>query len=133
MASHDKNGSTRVRKATSLVASLAGCVAVGLAFAIAPAGPASAAGGCGDRHFCAFDNAGYTGLLLDSTAGRGSRFVDVANDRVSSGSNRSYNQWVGVNERTGLPDQQIFKFGPRTDVSYVGATANDKIDHFDVY
>jgi Peptidase inhibitor family I36 len=133
MTINDESSSARRRTARRLLASVGACAAIGLAAALAPAGTASAAGGCLDRHFCAFEHAGYVGKLLDSTAPRGSRFIDVANDRVTSGSNRSYNQWVGVNERTGLPDQQIFKFGPRTDVSNVGPTANDKIDHFDVY
>ena len=95
-------------------------------------GPASAAGGCVAGHFCAFDNANYGIMLLDSTAGRGSNAVNVADDRVTSGSNRTANSWVGVTKRTGLPDQTVFTFSAYTDVSNVGSNANDKIDHFNV-
>ena len=96
------------------------------------AGPASAAGGCAAGHFCAFDNSNYGNMLLDSTAGRGTNAVNVADDRTSSGSNRTGNSWVGVTKRTGLPDQTVFTFSANTDVSYVGGNSNDKIDHFDV-
>jgi hypothetical protein len=109
-----------------------GIVALTAAAVLLPGGSAEAAGGCSSGHFCAFDNAGYTGLLLDSTAPRGSNQVSVANDRTSSGSNRTGNSWVGKTRRTGLPDQTLFTFGANTDVSYIGDGANDKIDFFDV-
>lgn len=105
---------------------------LGTAVALVPAGQASAAGGCRANNFCAFKDANYIGMLLQSSAPRGTNNVGVARDQVSSGSNLTPNTWVGVNIRTGLPDQNIFRFGPNTDVPYVGDAANDHIDHFDV-
>ena len=106
-----------------------------LAGAVSPlflAGPAQAAAPhCNTGYFCAFNNLNYNGLVLKSSAPRGSR-ADVWNDVVSSGSNNTYNTWVGVTQRTRLPDQTVFRFGPKTEVGYVGAGANDRIDHFNV-
>jgi Peptidase inhibitor family I36 len=82
--------------------------------------------------FCAYDHAGYHDELLRSAAPRGRNGINVANDRVSSGRNRTANTWVGITQRTVLPDQTVFRFGPFTNVSNVGPAANDKIDHFNV-
>jgi hypothetical protein len=107
----------------------AGLLAIGAPIVFA--GPAAAAGGCPAGSFCAFDNINYGVLLIRSSAGYGAK-VDVADDRISSGSNRTGNNWVGRSRRTGLPDQTVFTFSPYSDVSWIGSNANDKIDHFDV-
>jgi peptidoglycan hydrolase-like protein with peptidoglycan-binding domain len=88
---------------------------------------------CPEGNFCAFADANYGGgRLLQSAAGRGSNRVDVANDQVSSTSNRTGNQWLGVNTRDNRPDEVVFRSAPHSNNSYVGNSANDKIDHFDV-
>lgn len=115
-----------------IIATAAAALAAGTITPLFLAGPAQAAAPhCSSGYFCAFNNINYSGLLLKSSAGRGAR-ADVANDLVSSGSNNTNNLWVGVTRRTGLPDQTVFRFGPKTEVGYVGAGANDRIDHFNV-
>lgn len=58
--------------------------------------------------------------------------VDVAADVVSSGKNGTSFYFRGMNEHTFLPDECVFYWSPHTAVSYVGNSANDKIDHFAV-
>jgi hypothetical protein len=118
---------TQARK----LAALAAFAAAGSVIALAPSAPAQAAGGCHANNFCAFRDDHFRGLLLESSAPRGTNNIGVARDEVSSGSNRTNNTWVGVNVRSHLPDQVVFRFGPG-DTAWVGAAANDKIDHFDV-
>ncbi|SDM53348.1 peptidase inhibitor family I36 protein [Allokutzneria albata] len=99
---------------------------------LSAAAPATAAPlKCATGYFCAYEHINFTGaVLVQSRAGRGST-VDAPNDRTSSGSNNTGNQWVGVNSRTGIPDDDVYKWAPYTDASTIGS-ANDKIDHFDV-
>lgn len=121
----------RSRAAQALVAVAIAACSVAAVQAIG-SGPASAAGGCAAGRFCAFNDNDYRGLLLSSAAARGSNAVDVGDNLTSSGSNLTSNNWVGVTKRTGLPDQTVFTFAAGTDVPWVGAGANDRIDHFNV-
>ncbi|GGK21698.1 hypothetical protein GCM10011583_62130 [Streptomyces camponoticapitis] len=84
---------------------------------------------CQSGYFCAYIHANYGGQLLRSSAGRGSR-VQVGGG-TSSGSNNTANEWVGVNDLTGVPDDDIFKWAPYTEAN-VGSAANDKINYFRV-
>lgn len=129
---HTNNQTATSKRACNRLAMIVASLVVAGAASVALAAPAAAAGGCSNGHFCAFDHVNYSGMLLDSTAGRGSNRVEVADDRVSSGSNRTGNSWEGVTVRSGRPDQVVFRFAPYTDVAHVGSAANDKIDHFDV-
>ena len=98
---------------------------------LSAAAPASAAPlKCAAGYFCAYEHINFTGaVLVQSRAGRGAT-VDAPNDRTSSGSNNTSNQWVGVNLRIGIGDD-VYKWAPYTDASTIGS-ANDKIDQFDV-
>lgn len=93
---------------------------------VAVAGPALAA--CDVGRFCAFNLTDYGDKVLDSGAGAGSSFVDVADDVVSSAKNRTGNNWCGV-ESDGWPDQTIFAFANNTWYSTLGSD-NNMIDHF---
>ncbi|MFI6080332.1 peptidase inhibitor family I36 protein [Streptomyces sp. NPDC051217] len=84
---------------------------------------------CQSGYFCAYIHANYNGQLLKSSAGRGSR-VQVGGG-TSSGSNNTANEWVGVNDLTGVPDDDIFKWAPYTEAN-IGSAANDKINYFRV-
>lgn len=118
----------RIRLATLATAlAAAGAAAVGLA---APASASAAS--CLPGVFCAYADAHWGGVVLQSRAGRGSNRVDVANDMVSSVINNTGSQWLGVNTRSRRSDQVVFRSGPYSDNAYVGNSANDKIDHFDV-
>lgn len=129
---HTSNQAATSKRACSRLAMIVASLAVAGVASVALVAPAAAAGGCPDGSFCAFDNVNYDGMLLKSNAGRGSNRVDVADDRVSSASNLTGNNWEGVTTRTGLPDEVVFRFAPYTDVARIGRGANDKIDHFDV-
>ena len=114
------------------IASLVAAASAFGALSVALAGPAAAATPCPSGNFCAYDDINYGGaILLNSVARAGSNRVDVADDRVSSAINHTGNRWEGVTVRRGLPDQIVFRFGPASNVSWVGG-ANDKIDHFNV-
>ncbi|WP_331768003.1 peptidase inhibitor family I36 protein [Embleya sp. NBC_00896] len=85
---------------------------------------------CQRGYFCAYIHANYSGELLKSQAGRGSR-VDVGGG-TSSGSNNTANEWVGVNDLCcGVPDDDVFKWAPYTEAN-VNSSANDKINYFRV-
>lgn len=94
--------------------------------------PAGAHCGIQSGHFCAYANAGYGVLVLHKADARRDEEVDVADDVVSSGKNGTSFYFRGMNEHTFLPDECIFYWSPHTAVSYVGDSANDKIDHFSV-
>lgn len=93
---------------------------------VAVAGPALAA--CDVGRFCAFNATDFGDKILDSGAGAGSSFVDVADNLTSSAKNRTGNNWCGV-ESNGWPDQTIFAFANNTWYSTLGS-ANNEIDHF---
>lgn len=84
---------------------------------------------CQDGFFCAYINVNYNGQILKSNAGSGQR-VQVAGG-TSSGSNATSNNWTGVNELSGLPDDDIFTWAPGTDAN-LGSAQNDKINYFNV-
>lgn len=106
----------------STVVLLIGLLVVGAA---APA----LASDCNSGRFCAFDGTNYVHpKLLDSGAAAGTNNVDVADDLVSSGKNRTGNRWCAVNN--GFPgDDTIWNFAPNTNVSTLGSQ-NNKTDHF---
>ncbi|WP_330176607.1 peptidase inhibitor family I36 protein [Streptomyces sp. NBC_01498] len=97
-------------------------------FRSAESAVAPAALRCPRGTFCAYIHANYSGELMRSSAGRGSR-VQVSGG-TSSGSNNTGNQWVGVNEIPG-PDDDVWKWAPYSEGN-VSSAANDKINHFDV-
>lgn len=108
-------------------------VVISIPALLLPAGPAAAADTCASDHFCAYQNAGYRGKILDSRAVSGAQ-VDVADNQVTSAMNNRNNRWDGISIRPGpIPDQTVFRFAAQTDYSNVGAPANDKIDYFDVH
>lgn len=112
------------------IATLAAISAIGMsATTMLVATPAAAHSSCGVDRFCAYREHGYTNKLIESAATRGAN-VDVADNLVSSVSNRRNNAWFGRDGRGALPDITVFTFGPQTDVSYVGDGPNDKIDYF---
>lgn len=86
---------------------------------------------CTNGYFCAWEHDNFEGrLYTKSRAGRGSQ-VDVADGKISSGSNATGNQWVGVNAHSGGWDDDVYKWAPYTEAGSIGS-ASDKIDHFDV-
>jgi hypothetical protein len=112
-----------------VVALAVGATALGVAAALAPTGVASAAGGCSADRFCAFQDANFSITMIQSAATRG-QTVDVTDNLVTSVSNLRNNAWFGRDGRGALPDVTVFTFAPQTDVSNVGAGANDRIDFF---
>lgn len=108
-------------------------VVLGLAFGVVAMAGGPALGDCGLQtgHFCAYRDANYGTLLLHSSAGVNSE-VDVADNVVSSGKNGTGNYWWGMDEHTFLPDECVVYWAPHTAISYVGSSANDRIDHFAV-
>ncbi|MCP3803044.1 peptidase inhibitor family I36 protein [Allokutzneria sp. A3M-2-11 16] len=115
----------------SRVLSAVAVSALATAGLLSAAAPATAAPlKCATGYFCAYEHINFTGaVLIQSRAGRGAR-VDAPDNRTSSGSNNTGNQWVGVNIRLGIHDD-VYKWAPYTDASTIPG-ANDKIDFFDV-
>ena len=113
-----------------------GVSALGCALIAATCGASAYAasnnGVCESGEFCAFAYSGYGTLILESQAPVGTGNVQVAHDTTSSVKNNTANCWIGVNERTLLPDQQLILIPQYTALSVLGVGVDNKIDHFKV-
>jgi hypothetical protein len=82
---------------------------------------------CQSGYFCAYLNINYSGQILKSAAGSGSR-VQVPGG-TSSGSNATSNRWAGWDDISVLPDKLEFTWAPHSEAN-TGSAANDKINYF---
>lgn len=118
----------RTRRVASL---LAGAV-VALAGVGAVQVPAAAAAGsdyCPDRYVCVYRNANWSGMI-DSWNGNATSARQYFEKNVaSSWQNHSSYNWCVRDDRTALPDVQIFVMGARDSHSQVAASANDRADY----
>ncbi|HUR13837.1 MAG TPA: hypothetical protein VM097_05015 [Mycobacteriales bacterium] len=100
------------------------------------ASPAAAyvPGNCEVNEFCGFkDNLYKGGFLIESAAPAGSNHVEIADNLLSSGNNRSgTNTWLAINDHSWPQDDETsWRFFPNTAVPAMTG-ANDEVDWFDV-
>lgn len=110
---------------------LAGGV-VALAGAAAVPAPAAAAANpdfCPDHYVCVYRNANWSGKIDSWNGDTISARQDFPRNVASSWQNHSGRHWCVRDDRTALPDVQIFVMAAEQSHFQVAASANDRADY----